>query len=260
MDEQRTEQHIERRPQPSASLHGQPVRMYAGESTSAAGPEEPLRAPAEPVATKRPSIVREIIETLLLALIIFVAVRAVVLNFRVDGHSMKPSLINNEMLLVNRNAYFAFDEDQWLGWIPGVETDPGADPSYPFGKPERGDIIVLDPPASASADKPYIKRVIGEAGDTVEIRGDQVFIDGERLNEPYIDGGDWECRPVQTCGPLTVPDDSVFVLGDNRGNSEDSRVFGVVPIQNIIGKAWITYWPLEQMEFVPHEDYPELSG
>lgn len=236
------------------------MRMYAGEPTSVAGPDEPLQAPPQPATAKRPSVVREIIETLLLALIIFVAVRAVVLNFRVDGQSMEPSLDNNEMLLVNRNAYFAFDEDQWLGWIPGVETDPDAEPSYPFGKPERGDIVVLNPPESASADKPYIKRVIGEAGDTVEIRDDQVFINDVQLNESYIDGGDWECRPAQTCGPLTVPEDSVFVLGDNRGNSEDSRYFGVVPIENIIGKAWITYWPLEQMEFVPHEDYPELSG
>jgi len=258
MDEQRTEQRIEqrseRRPDSSPTVpDGQPVRMYAGESTSTAVPDDP-------VATRRPSIVREIIETLLLALIIFVAVRAVVLNFRVDGQSMKPSLDNNEMLLVNRNAYFAFDEDQWLGWIPGVETDPDADPSYPFGKPERGDIVVLDPPDSASADKPYIKRVIGEAGDTVEIRNDQVFINGQQLNEPYIDRGDWECRPAQTCGPLTVPEDSVFVLGDNRGNSEDSRYFGIVPIEDIIGKAWLTYWPLKQMELVPHEDYPELSS
>lgn len=225
-----------------------------------AAADEPLNPAVQPAAKKRPSMFREIVETLLLAVIIFVAVRAVVLNFRVDGHSMEPSLDNNEMLLVNRNAYFAFDEDQWFGWIPGVETDPDAGPSYPFGKPERGDIIVLDPPASASADKPYIKRVIGEPGDTVELRHGGVFINGKRIEEPYIDEDATPCHRGQTCGPLTVPGDSVFVLGDNRDNSEDSRYFGIVPIENIIGKAWITYWPAEHIEFVPHEDYPELSN
>lgn len=237
-----------------------PAPHYTGEPTMPAPVDAPLDPAVQPATKKRPSMFREIFETLLLALIIFVAVRAVVLNFRVDGTSMEPSLDNNEMLLVNRNAYFAFDEDRWFGWIPGVDTDNSDDPSYPFGKPERGDIIVLNPPPSASADKPYIKRVIGEPGDTIEIQDDRVFINGQQIDEPYIGGGDWKCRPTQVCGPLTVPEDSVFVLGDNRGNSEDSRVFGVVPIDNIIGKAWLTYWPVEHMELVPHEDYPELSN
>src|SRR5688572_15561393 len=92
------------------------------------------------------SLVREVIETLLLALLIFVAVRAVVLNFRVDGHSMDHSLQNNEMLLVNRNAYFALDQDKWFGWIPGTDFDED-DTWRPFGTPERGDIVVLNPPA-----------------------------------------------------------------------------------------------------------------
>jgi signal peptidase I len=222
-------------------------------------PEPDALAQSPPAAKKRPSMFREIIETLLLALVIFLAVRTVVLNFRVDGVSMQPSLVNNEMLLVNRNAYFAFDRDRWFGWIPGVDTDEGDGPTYPFGTPERGDIVVLNPPPSANEDKPYIKRVIGEPGDTVEVRGDAVFINGEQIDEPYIDDGDWSCKPSQICGPLTVPEDAVFVLGDNRDNSEDSRFFGVVPIDNIIGKAWITYWPAERIEFVPHEDYPELS-
>jgi signal peptidase I len=239
---------------------GRPAADYAGDPTMPAAADEPLNPAAQPAAKKRPSMLREIVETLLLALIIFVAVRAVVLNFRVDGTSMEPSLDNNEMLLVNRNAYFAFDEDQWFGWIPGVDTGEGDDPTYPFGKPERGDIVVLNPPASASADKPYIKRVIGEPGDTVEIQDDRVFINGQQIDEPYIGGDDWKCRETQTCGPLTVPEDSVFVLGDNRDNSEDSRYFGIVPIENIIGKAWLTYWPVEHIELVPHEEYPELSN
>lgn len=219
-----------------------------------------LATPTAPAA-KKPSVLREVVETLLIAVIIFVAVRAVVLNFRVDGHSMDPNLQDNEMLLVNRNAYFSYDKDDWFGWIPGVDAEEG-DIVYPFGKPERGDIVVLDPPAAASVDKPYIKRVIGEPGDTVEIRDKHVFINGQQLEEPYLNGVGTSCEPARNdiCGPLTIPEDSVLVLGDNRGNSEDSRKFGVVPIDDIIGKTWITYWPQEEFGIVPHYDYPEISN
>lgn len=218
-------------------------------------------APVAAPAKKKPSVLREVVETLLIALIIFVAVRAVVLNFRVDGHSMDPNLHDNEMLLVNRNAYLSYDKDTWFGWIPGVDSEDG-DIVYPFGKPERGDIVVLDPPESASADKPYIKRVIGEPGDTVEIRDGLVFVNGTQLVEPYLPAGiETRCEPPrQTCGPVTIPEDSVLVLGDNRINSEDSRYFGVVPIDDIIGKTWITYWPRKEIGTVPHYDYPEISN
>lgn len=209
---------------------------------------------------KKPSMLREIVETLLIAVIIFVAVRAVVLNFRVDGTSMFPNLENNEMLLVNRNAYFSYDKDTWFGWIPGVDSEDG-EIVYPFGKPERGDIVVLEPPESATADKPYIKRVIGEPGETVEIRDGRVFIGGQPLVEPYLDGTETKCEPSRNvCGPIKIPNDSVLVLGDNRINSEDSRFFGVVPIDNIIGKTWITYWPRDDIGIVPHFDYPEISN
>ncbi|MEJ7900986.1 MAG: signal peptidase I [Thermomicrobiales bacterium] len=211
---------------------------------------------------KSSSMVREVIETLLLALLIFVAVRAVVLNFRVDGHSMDSALADNEMLLVNRNAYFGFDQDQWLNWIPGVDYDED-DTWRPFGIPERGDIVVLNPPQGASADKPYIKRVIGVPGDTIQIRDNGVYINGIELVEPYLDEGkETVCRESSNyyCGPLDIPEGSVIVLGDNRDASEDSRVFGLVPIENIIGKAWITYWPAGNIGVADHFDYPELNG
>jgi signal peptidase I len=193
-------------------------------------------------------------------LLIFVAVRAVVLNFRVDGHSMDSSLDNNEMLLVNRNAYFSLDQDKWLGWIPGVDFDQD-DVWYPFGIPERGDIVVLNPPSEANADKPYIKRVIGLPGDTLEVRENGVYINGIRLDEPYLDGKPSPCiENSQVCGPVEIPEGSVYVMGDNRTNSEDSRYFGLVPIDNIIGKAWVTYWPTSEIGVVPHYEYPELNG
>ncbi len=256
MDEQRAEHHTRSPAMTPVEPHSS---HYVERRDPLDGSDEPLHSAAQPVPAKRPSMLREIAETLLLALIIFVAVRAVVLNFRVDGRSMEPDLADNEMLLVNRNAYFAFDQDQWFGWIPGVDTEDDAGPSYPFGKPEHGDIIVLNPPPSATADKPYIKRVIGEPGDTVELRDGGVYINEQRIEESYIDEDETPCNPNQICGPLTVPQDAVFVLGDNRDNSEDSRVFGIVPIENIIGKAWLSYWPRTEVGFVPHEDYPELD-
>ncbi len=207
-----------------------------------------------PVAgrARKPSVVREVAETLLIALVIFVAVRAIVLNFRVDGLSMNPSLKDNEMLLVNRNAYFSYDENSWFGWIPGVDSEEG-DIVYPFGKPERGDIVVVDPPAAATADKPYIKRVIGLPGEHVTFNGNNVFIDGVQLNEPYIIEATG-CGGSQICDAV-VPDGHVWVLGDNRNNSSDSRTFGPVEMDAIVGKAWVANWPLEKFGVIPEADY-----
>jgi signal peptidase I len=212
--------------------------------------------PAKPTVSKSAArAVREIVETLLLALIIFVAVRALVLNFRVDGNSMVPNLHDQEMLLVNRNVYFHFDLNKWLNYLPGEDRD-GERIIYPFHPPERGDIIVFEPPVSS--EKPYIKRVIGVAGDTVEIKADgYVYINGERLEEPYIQGPITECN-ARVCEPVTVKEGEIYVLGDNRRNSSDSRIFGPVDIDDIIGKAWLTYWPTDDFGLVPHYDYPGI--
>jgi signal peptidase I len=198
--------------------------------------------------------VREIVETLLLALVIFVAVRALVLNFRVDGSSMYPNLHNGEMLLVNRNVYFHFDLNKVINLIPG-EDRAGQRIVYPFHPPRRGDIIVFKPPVAS--EKPYIKRVIALPGETVEVKPDgYVYVNGVRLDEPYIQGGITKCTQSK-CERQTVPKGYVYVLGDNRRNSSDSRIFGFVDIDNIIGKAWLTYWPLDRFGLVPHYDYPD---
>jgi signal peptidase I len=227
----------------------------------AEAPTDPRTAPDPERATETPrkqtSLVREVIETLLLALIIFVAVRAVVLNFRVDGLSMTPSLQNNEMVLVNRNVYLHFDKWALVDWLPGVDHKD-TDIVYPFHPPERGDIIVFNAPVE-NASKPYIKRVIGLPGETVEAKGGHVYIDGTEIDEPYLKGETTYCRLDQDCPPVTVPEGHIFVMGDNRDNSSDSRAFGVVDVDSIIGKAWITYWPLDAAGFVPHWDYPEIK-
>jgi signal peptidase I len=198
--------------------------------------------------------VREVVETLLLAVVIFVAVRLIVLNFRVDGSSMAPNLQNQEMLLVNRNVYFHFDLNDIRNLLPGDDRE-GEDIVYLFHPPERGDIVVFDPPVESP--KPYIKRVIGLPGERVSIDNGFVYIDGQQLNEPYIDGAISECNR-DACS-WTVEDGQVFVMGDNRRNSSDSRMFGAIEVDDIIGKAWITYWPADEIDFVPHYDYPDLS-
>jgi signal peptidase I len=215
-------------------------------------------APAAPAkAGSGGRAVREIVETILLAVVIFVAVRLVVLNFRVDGMSMSPNLDNGEMLLVNRNVYFHFDMNAAVDWIPGVERE-GEDIVYPFHPPERGDIIVFNPPLSS--EKPYIKRVIGLPGERVEIKEGHVYIDGVQLQEPYIEGEITRCENRQaSCDPVEVPEGHVYVLGDNRNNSSDSRSFGAVDVDSIIGKAWFAYWPSEDIGLVPHYDYPEIE-
>lgn len=222
-------------------------------------------APHQPQQTgtrkkaKQTSLTREVIETALLALLIFVAVRSVVLNFKVDGLSMMPSFENGEMLLVNRNSYRSIDAWDFLDWLPFVDEHEDAEPFVTFGEPSRGDVVVFTPPAPGQ-DKPYIKRVIGLPGDTVEIRDDGVSVNGTLISEPYLEGGTTRCPSggATFCGPIMVPEDSIFVLGDNRNNSEDSRFFGPVPESNIIGKAWITYWPTDVIGVVPHYDYPRL--
>jgi signal peptidase I len=201
-------------------------------------PPEPATAPAPSAKSQAGRAVREIVETLLLAALIFFLVRLVVLNFRVDGESMLPNLDDGEMLLVNRNAYQYFDF--------------GGERYYPFDPPERGDVIVFDPPTGS--DKPYIKRVIGLPGEEVTFSDGKVFIDGELLDEDYIEERTGCGRRLDHCD-VVVPDGYVFVLGDHRTNSSDSRSFGAVPVENIVGKAWLSYWPADDVGFVPHESY-----
>lgn len=217
---------------------------------------------AEPAAakTRHPAAraAREIVETLLLALIIFLAVRMVVLNFRVDGHSMDPNLDDAQMLLVNRNAYLSFDGNRLRNLLPGDDRE-GADEVYPFDPPERGDIVVFDPPVTDGEGKPYIKRVIGLPGERITFRKGDVLVDGQLLEEPYISGHITECDQEPENCRLTVPEGSVFVLGDNRDNSTDSRSFGTVDVDAIVGKAWFSYWPFDDLGLVPHYDYPGIA-
>ena len=201
--------------------------------------------------------VREVAETLLLAALIFLAVRASFQNFRVEGHSMDPSLADGEYLIVNKLTYAQLD----LGFLnPLPFFDAGDDPvHYLWGSPDRGDVIVFRAPLTPNRD--FIKRIVGLPGDTVEIQQASgiVNVNGQPLTETYIQG---TTGCTQTC-TWTVPeagseearkqcgsDKCYFVLGDNRQNSSDSRQGWLVPRENIVGKALITYW---------HEGSPAIN-
>jgi signal peptidase I len=193
----------------------------------------------------RKSAIQEVLETLLLAVLIFVGVRSIVLNFRVDGQSMEPNLKNGEMLIVNRRAYAHFN----ISWLPWESKSSGD--WYPFGKPARGDIIVFNPPLPHT--EPYIKRIIGLPGDRISVHDGAVYINDQRLDESYLTS-DTEWQGIATQDVVVKPG-YIFVMGDNRNNSSDSRVFGQVPISSVIGKAWVAYWPLSQVKLVSDPHY-----
>jgi len=169
---------------------------------------------------KRYRLVREVIETIVLTVLMFLVIRFAVQNFNIEGHSMEPSLHDQELILV----------DKW---------------TYLFHPPTRGDVIVFIAPPQPSQD--YIKRVIGVPGDKITIQNTTVIVDGVPLKETYVDpknqGGTFEDKNIFK---MVVPPNDYFVLGDNRANSSDSRVWGFVPKQNILGRAALVYWPLQQ--------------
>jgi signal peptidase I len=199
----------------------------------------------------------EIVETILLALLIFLMVRGVVINFRVDGNSMEPTLSHAEMLVINRRAYTSFDLNAILSALPGVSRQ-GEDRRYIFNPPQRGDIIVFRPPGASS--DPYIKRIIGLPGETVEIRGGTVIIDGVPLEENYVASGTSWRGGGNEQSTLTIPEGEFFVLGDNRDNSSDSRSFGTIPKEDIIGKSWVAYWPPGSIQVFPRPSYSTPDG
>ncbi len=126
--------------------------------------------------------------------------------------------------------------------------------SYRLHQPERGDIIVFEPPQALQErgylpDQAFIKRVIGQPGQQIEVHNGQVYADGQRLREPYI-----LQPPNYEWGPVIVPSDQYLVMGDNRNNSNDSHVWGFLPQQNIIGRAFFRFWPLDRFGLVETQD------
>jgi signal peptidase I len=181
-------------------------------------PEVQLQAPVENKINWK-QFAWDLVETVVLAVLLYIGINAISARVRVDGFSMRPTLDDGEFVLVNRM-------------------------SYRFGAIERGDIIVFNYPANPSQE--LIKRVIGLPGDQVTINNGQVALNGYILSEPYI------ADAPQYDGEWRVPDNYLFVLGDNRNNSSDSHAWGMLPIENIVGKAIVIYWPPKMWEIIRH--------
>jgi signal peptidase I len=177
-------------------------------------PETPQDDSEEPDGLRR--FLLDLLETILLAAVLFIGINAISARIRVESISMQPTLYAGDFVIVNKLA-------------------------YKLGTPSRGDIIIFHAPPDPTGE-PYIKRVIGLPGDMVEIKEGKVYINGEPLREPYIKA---EPNYQET---YQVPDGSLFVLGDNRNNSSDSHSWGPVPIQNVIGKAEVVYLPFNHWQ------------
>jgi signal peptidase I len=183
-------------------------------------PEPQLQPDAENNQTgslKR--IVLDILETLILAVVLYFGINAVSVRVRVDGFSMNPTLQDGEYILVNRLA-------------------------YKIGHPIRGDIVVFSFPMDPKQD--LIKRVIGLPGESISVQDGKVMINGIPLEEPYI------AAPPIYNGTWEVPDGQLFVLGDNRNESKDSHEWGLLPLENVVGRAVLIYWPPPQWQLIDH--------
>lgn len=161
----------------------------------------------------------DVLETLVLSVVLFVGINMISARIRVDGASMEPTLQTGEYVVINRL-------------------------SYKFGNPQRGDIIVFHFPRDPREE--YIKRVIGLPGDEVEVRDGTVYVNNVALNESYL--------KVKTDYTNTwkIPEGQLFVLGDNRNNSSDSHDWGTVPMDYVVGKAILVYWPPPDWEIIQH--------
>lgn len=173
----------------------------------------------------------DFLETIVVALSIFVVIYLFIAQpHEIKGSSMEPNFLNNEYILTDKI-------------------------SYRLREPERGDVVIFKAPTNQDVD--YIKRVIGLAGDRVKVQSGAVYVNGEKLREDYLEDptslfpGSFMQEGVE----ITVPPGEVFVLGDNRPHSSDSRQFGPVPMDSLIGKAFVRYWPVTSMGVLEKINY-----
>lgn len=190
-------------------------RLYLSEIIS----ETEILPGEKPKGTEIKRFILDLLETLILAVVLFLIINAVSARVRVDGFSMIPTLKDGEFILVNRLA-------------------------YKFGEPKRGEIIVFSSPVVPDED--LIKRVIGLPGDEIAVSDGKVYVNGTLMDEPYI-----AAAPIYE-GNWQVVDGYLFVLGDNRNDSSDSHSWGLVPMQNVVGRSILIYWPFDQLEILNH--------
>lgn len=183
--------------------------------------------PARP-KIKTPGMVSELIGTILFVIAVTVLFDLAIPRSLVDGRSMFPTFEDGERLVISRVNYL-------------------------FGEPNRGDIVVFNSMDPREPDVMLIKRVIGVPGDTITFENSEVYVNGERVDEPYIN------EPCRSCAeePIVLGDDEFFIMGDNRNRSRDSRSFGPVTRDHIVGEVVFRYWPINRLGVVLHIGYTE---
>lgn len=222
--------------------------------------DEDLLADAAAPRRKGWAVVKEIVETVVFVLLVFFIVRGLIQNFRIEGLSMAPTMHDEQYILVNKALYTHFDLNAPLRLLPGRGT-LAPKVVYPFRSPQRGDVVVFIAPDSAhdQPDKDYIKRVIAVAGETVSITDGKVYVNDQLLDESsYLSQAvTTTCNGFQATCSTTVPPGYIFVMGDNRPNSSDSRTWGALPLENVIGKAWLSYWPKKDWGMIKAPAYAQ---
>ncbi|MFA5005018.1 MAG: signal peptidase I [Candidatus Omnitrophota bacterium] len=190
------------------------------------------------MSLKKKSVLRDWVESIIIAFLLAMVIRAFLVQaFRIPTGSMRMTLIEGDLILVNKLIYGAK--------VPFTKFNLPA-----FQQPKRGDVIVFIYPEDTKKD--FIKRLVGLPGDKVEIRGGSIYINDKLAAEPvfnqiyYYNRGDFALEGK----PITVPEDSYFVLGDNSASSKDSRFWGFVPKRNLLGKALIIYWPPQRIRMI----------
>ncbi len=171
----------------------------------------------------------DFIEVLVTSFAIFVVVYLIFFQpHKVRGVSMMPNFQDNEHLLTDKIT-------------------------YRFRKPKRGEIVIFRSPTNEDYD--YIKRIIGLPGEKISLENNEIYIDNKKLNEPYLDKKTEGGQFLQNGETIAIPENQYFMIGDNRDKSSDSRSWGFVPKENIIGKAWFRYWPPQRVGFVKNAEY-----
>lgn len=191
------------------------------------------------VELKRKSVFREYAEAIIIALVLALFIRTFVVQaFKIPSGSMEPTLEIGDHILVNKFIY-------------GIKIPFTSIRLLSFKQPQRGDVVVFVYPADPSKD--FIKRVVAIGGDTVKLVNKKLYINGVEVPDPhavYKDDGAFSTDPQrrENIGPVTVPPGQLFVLGDNRDRSLDSRIWGFVPVNEVRGKAFIIYWSWDSQE------------
>ncbi|MYC08288.1 MAG: signal peptidase I [Chloroflexi bacterium] len=197
--------------------------------------------------------IREIIETIILSLLLFIGIQFAVQTYQVEGASMYPTLAQGQYLLVNKVIYRHLSVGETVNISAQRDDVARGTHIFPFHPPQHGEVVVFNAPNDPTRD--FVKRVMGVPGDTVEIRDGRTYINGTRVQEDYAELDDFD-----EMEELIVPANSYFVMGDNRRHSNDSRDWGTVPLEHIVGRAWVRYWPPHEIRVFPTEQVFSASA